>query len=377
MQQLTKRQSMIRIAASIFLGLSAVAMAQQAPTPVLTETVKMEKVQEHRRVTGSLQAVARSSIASQEPGEVLEVLTDEGLSIAKGDVIAHLDDRRLKAQLAEADARVDRAKSDLAERESDLSFAEFEMKRLDRLRETNVASSRESMEAKSRYNAAVARANAAKRAISEGQRQVDFLRIRLEDMVVRAPFDARVVARHIDPGEWIEPGEPIVTLVSTGAIEARLEVPERYAGALANHATEIYADVIGLGRTLPSDDIRIIPDVDPQARIFRVILTLSNPNDDLAPGMSVVAWIPTTEEAEHLTVPKSAVVRSGRDAYVYRSEAGPGGSSVAAKTPVTVLFDWQDRVVIAANELKAGDSVIVEGNERIAPGSKVALAHRK
>jgi RND family efflux transporter MFP subunit len=240
-----------------------------------------------------------------------------------------------------------------------------------------VANERESVEAASRFGAAQARVDAAKRAIVEGQRQVDLLKIRLEDMTVRAPFDARVVVRHVDPGEWIEPGEPIVTLVSTGAIEARLEVPERFSASVAEHADRIYADVVGLGSTLPSTEVRVIPDVDPQARLFRVVLTLDNPEGALAPGMSVVAWIPTSDEAEHLTVPKSAVVRSGRDAYVYRSATNAEGKATAARTPVKVLFDWQDRLAVVADELKAGDSVIVEGNERLMPGAELALADAK
>lgn len=361
--------------AMLVLGVVAVIAAAapaQSPTAVRTETVTTQLVQEHRRVTGSLQAVARSSVASQEAGQVLDVLTDEGMRVQQGEAIARLDARRLEAQLAEAQARVTRAESDLAERQSELAFAEFEHRRLSNLRVGQDASEREMIEAQTQLGAATARVDAARRAIVEGQRQVELLTIRLDDMTVRAPFDARVVTRHVDRGEWIEAGEPIVTLVSTGAIEARLEVPERFADAVARNANRIYADVISLGRTVPSEDVRIIGDVDRQARSFSVILTLENPDDALAPGMSVAAWIPTRDEAEHLTVPKSAVVRSGRDAYVYRSASNSDGPATAARTPVTVLFDWQDRVVVAADGLQAGDSVIVEGNERIVAGAAVA-----
>ncbi|MCA9256276.1 MAG: efflux RND transporter periplasmic adaptor subunit, partial [Phycisphaerales bacterium] len=290
MHTLTKRQ-ITTTALLILLALPArFATAQQGPTPVLTGQVTKEKVQQHRRVTGSLQAVSRSSVASQEAGQLIEILTDEGMTVAKGDIIARLDARRLEAQLAEAEARVLRADSDLVERQSELEFAEFEMNRLKKLQQTNAASSRESMQAKSSFDAASARVEAARRAINEGQRQVELLRIRLEDMTIRAPFHARVVQRHVDPGEWINPGDAVVTLVSTGAIEARLEVPERFASAVTRNAERIYADIVSLDETIPSTKVRMIPDVDPQARSFHLVLTLDDPDDQMAPGMSVVAW---------------------------------------------------------------------------------------
>lgn len=364
----------VNVLVAVAVAVMAAPANAQMPAAVRTEPVLTEKVQEHRRVTGSLQAVARSAVASQEAGQVLEVLTDEGLAVEEGEVIARLDSRRMEAQLAEAKARKDRAESDLAERLSQLQFAEFENQRLSRLHRDQVASNRESIEAATQYAGALARVDAARRAIVEAQRQVDLLSIRLEDMTIRAPYAARVVARHVDSGEWIELGAPIVTLVSRGAIEARLEVPERLADALARNSDRIYADVAGLGRTAPSTEIRIVPDVDPNARSFRVVLTLENPDGIFAPGMSVVAWVPTSDEGEHLTVPKSAVVRNGRDAYVYRSIVNDAGVTTAERLPVAALFDWQDRVVVTSPILQAGDRVVVEGNERIAPGAVLAQA---
>lgn len=356
--------------------LAALSGAGAAPgmTPVRTAEVTQERVQEHRRVTGSLQAVTRSAVASQEAGQVEAILIDEGLTVGAGDVIAQLDARRLQAQLAEAQARLLRMQSDLAEKHAELQFAEYEHRRIKTLHEDRAASERESAEVERLIGVAQAQSDAAERAIAEVEREVELLTIRLNDMTVRAPYDARVVARHVDPGEWIEPGEPIVTLVSAGTIEARLEVPERFAEAVAQHADRIYAEVAGLGQTVPSTEVRIIPDVDPRARTFRVVLTLDNPEGELAPGMSVNAWIPTTDEAEQLTVPKDAVVRSGRDAHVFRSTAADDGQTVATLTPITVLFDWRDRVAVASGALQPGDQVVIEGNERLAPGMPLALA---
>lgn len=274
----------------------------------------------------------------------------------------------------EAEARLLRTRSELEEHRAELEFAEYEHQRISTLHDGRVASDRETEDAKRLIGVAQARVEAALRAVAEGEREVELLSIRLEDMTVRAPYDARVVERHVDAGEWIEPGESIVTLVSTGTIEARLEVPERYAEPVARHADRIYVEVAGMGQTLPSTEVRVIPDVDPRARTFRVVLTLDNGEGALSPGMSVSAWIPTTEESERLTLPKNAIIRSGREAYVFRTAADDEGRTVAAQTPVSVLFDWGDRVAVSSEGLRAGDLVVTEGNERLMPGVRLALA---
>lgn len=213
---------------------------------------------------------------------------------------------------------------------------------------------------------------AASRVVDQTQRGIDLLRIRLEDATVRAPFDARVVQRHVEPGEWIEPGEPVVTLVSTGLIEARLEVPERFASTLLSDDSPIYVQLVADARTVPSIDVRPVPDVDPRARTFQVFVTLDNTDARLAPGMAVDAWVPTSEEASSLLAPKNAVIRDGRDTYVYRVVGSEPAQ--AQRTPVRVLFESGNRLAVESESLRAGDLVIVEGNERLMPGTPIALA---
>lgn len=366
----------LRVGAAVgALGiLSGASVASGQPAlAVRTEPVTAERVQAHRRVTGSLRAVSRSRVASQEPGQVAELLVDEGMTVEQGEVIARLDDRRLRSQVAEAEANVARLEGSLAEARAELTFAAFEHERVTGLHERTTASDRELREAARLAEVARARLDSAERAATQARRTLDLLRIRLGDMVVRAPYDAQVVRRHVDVGEWVEPGRAIFELTSTGTIEARLEVPERYAKAVRDHADRIFAEVAGLGHTRPSREVRVVADVDPRARTMAVILTLDNDDASLAPGMSVNAWIPTTGETTALTAPKDAVIQSGREAYVFRAAQDASGATVAQRTPVRVLFDWEDRLVLDAEGLAEGDLVVVEGNERMGPGQAVVL----
>ena len=89
-------------------GLAAVpALARMGdPAAVTVDAVRLESVQQHRRVTGELRAVRSSRVATREAGLVIEMSVREGTRVRAGDVLARLDDSLLQLELkrAEADA---------------------------------------------------------------------------------------------------------------------------------------------------------------------------------------------------------------------------------------------------------------------------------
>lgn len=357
------------LTAGIAVPAAVTPAAAQPASAVRTAEVTRETVQEHRRVTGSLQAVSRAAVATQEPGLVTEILVDEGSVVEPGQIIARLDDRRIHAQIEELRAEHAAAKALLEQRTVELRFAEHDLGRIRSAHDRAAASDRELSETETAVGVRRSQAEAARRAGEQVARRIELLEIRLADTVIRAPFAASVVQRHTEPGEWLDAGQPVVTLVSTGPIEARLEVPERYAAALARDAGNLFVEVASDGRTVPTIDARVVMDVDPRARTFSVFVTLDNKAGELAPGMSINAWIPTTESAEALLIPRDAVIRDGRSAFVYRV-----ADAAAERAPVRVLFSWGDRLAVESASLAAGDTVVIEGNERLAPGAALAVA---
>ncbi|MEM9082553.1 MAG: efflux RND transporter periplasmic adaptor subunit [Planctomycetota bacterium] len=349
------------------------ALAAAQPTTVLTAEVAEELVQEHRRVTGSLQAVSRAAVAAQESGLVESVLVDEGSLVRKGDLIVSLDARRLNAQLEEARAEHANYEAIVAQRVAELDFTRLDRDRIQQAHNNGAASERELSEVETMLGVRESQLESTRRVVESTARRVDLLEIRLNDMQVRAPFDARVVSRHVEPGEWTEPGRPVATLVSTGTIEARLEVPERYASSVFANPELLFVQLASDGRSVPSVSVRPVPDVDERARTFQVFVTLDNTSGELAPGMAVNAWVPTSQESLALLAPKDSVIRDGRDAYVFRVNDN-GDTSEADKTPVTVLFTWGDMLAVSSQNLDAGDEVVVEGNERLLPDAEITSA---
>jgi RND family efflux transporter MFP subunit len=214
--------------------------------------------------------------------------------------------------------------------------------------------------------------NAAREAVEAAGKRLDLLEVRRTDLEVRAPFAGRVVARHAEIGEWLKEGDPVITLVSTGEMEAWLQLPERHAEALKKTAPESVAlRVPGRSEAIRADKLTVIPDVEGRSRRFILVAHLPDPDNALTPGSSVEASVPLGRPAKQLIVPSDAVLKSYAGTYVYVPNKNPEGFSVAERVPVEVLFDQAGESVLASGSLKPGDLVIVEGNERLFPNTPV------
>jgi len=348
--------------------------ADMPPATVRTAEVRQEVVQKHNQVTGTLRAVSRTRLAAQEEGAVRDVTVDEGSFVKKGQVIARLDDRRHRARLSEAEAALSTARAGIDERQAELIKARRDREKLTHLKERNAATDLEMRDAITAVSVAKAQLASAQRRVEQLAENVELHRIGLEDTRIIAPFDGRVVERHVEPGEWLQPGEPVATIVSSGTIEAWLEVPERYADEVAAHVDRVTVRIGSDQTDRKSRHVRMVPQVDPRARTFALIVELDNTNEALSPGMSVSAWIATGKAVKQTTVPKDSVIRTARGAHLFRAAVDENGQATAEYTLVKVLFETGDRVVIADSKLAQGDLVVVEGNERLIPTMPLVLA---
>ena len=101
-----------------------------------------------------------------------------------------------------------------------------------------------------------------------------------------------------------------------------------------------------------------------------MIATLTNVHGDLAPGMSVVGWVPTGVSGEFLLVPKNAVLTSDAGPYVYAVQRG--SPPKARYVPVQTLFPKGNEYVVRSHSLTADAHVVVEGNERLFPMAPIS-----
>ncbi|MFW5653800.1 MAG: efflux RND transporter periplasmic adaptor subunit [Planctomycetota bacterium] len=373
------------------------ALAQGGPPPaaVKVDRVRIETMQDRREVTGSLRPIARAEVAALEEGRVVAVHVQEADAVEAGDVLAELDARRIAARIASIDAELAVQQATIRQRRAELDRAQREFERLTELQGSAAATIQELEDVESGRDVARALLDAAERRADQIDRQRDLLQVSLDDTRIIAPFAGRVVEQHVEVGEWIDPGDAVVTLIADHHLEAWLDVPERYKIDILSAVNTVSIEVLAANEVVESDSTRVVPQLDPRIRNFVLIADVANDEGHLASGMSVIAWVPIGTSKEYLVVPKKAVQRDQMGYTVWVAleveggsppdggggggSGGSGGSSdgaddgsnapspayVAEAKRIQRAFETDTDFILAGPALSAGDLVVVEGNERL------------
>jgi RND family efflux transporter MFP subunit len=261
--------------------LATVADLERAPASV--QEVSREQV-----VDALIEAVHRSTVSAETAGRITEVLVDVDDFVEKGDVLVRLRDLDQRAALRAAEARAGEARAnfdrvrDLVDRQL-VPRAEFD-----------------------KAEAALQSANAA----------VEQAREQLAHTVVRAPYSGIVMERHVEPGESVTPGLPLMTGLSLERLRAIAEVPQRHINQVRELARARVVIPTRDGLVVESDVLTISPYADPDSHTFRVRVELPEGDYSIYPGMFVkVAFV--VGEQQRLVVPASAVVHRSEVTAVY------------------------------------------------------------
>lgn len=249
---------------------------------------------------GVIEAVNQSTVAAQTSGRVVELPYDVGDYVEKGAVIARFTEteQRARVQALEAAAAEAKARREEARHAYDRTRGVYEKKLIAKADLDAAAAD---------LDAARARAEAAQAALREARESVAYT-------TIRAPYAGIVVARHVQIGEAVTPGTPIMTGLSLEHLRAVVEIPQQHIGPLRTHrkARVILPD----GGSLQASALRIPPSADPATHTFRVLVTLPAGAHDVFPGTLVkVAFV--SGEEERLLLPAKAVVRRGEVTGAY------------------------------------------------------------
>ena len=201
--------------------------------------------------------------------------------------------------------------------------------------------------------------------------QVEAQRALIAQKTIRAPFDGILGLRKVNLGQYVNPGDPIVTLQSMDPIFLDFSLPEQRVGEVLE-GTRIRATVDALpGQVFEGKVTAIEPLVDASTRNFKVQATLPNPDNDLRPGTFAHVGFDTGGARKVVVIPQTAVSFNpyGNAVYVISKAKRAEGEKDMQGQPLT-----GDKLIVKQRFIKTGatrgDLIVV--TEGLKPGERIA-----
>ena len=332
--------------------------------------------------SGYVVARRMATVSAKITGRVREVLVEEGMAVAEGQVMATLDPVDADAQHDLARAQLGAARSQAESVRAQLVEAEAQSVRLDTLVQQQLVS-------RAQYDQAVAQRDSLRAQLATAQRnaQVASEQLRISDIgvdntVVRAPFAGVVIAKAAQPGEIVSPLSAgggftrtgIGTIVDMDSLEIEVDVGEAYIGRVqprmpVEATLNAYPDW-----KIPAEVIAIIPTADRGKATVKVRVALKEKDPRIVPDMGVtVSFLerapePGEDEPRGVRVPAAAVAsRDGAEvAFVVADE-----DRVERRVVTTGGGTGAQRNVLSG--IAPGETVVLDPPTGLADGDKVTV----
>lgn len=318
--------------------------APRPPTPVAAAEALSQQWQPAIRSVGSLKAVNGISVTTEVAGKVRSFEFESGQRVSAGQVLVHLEDSVDQAAL----------KGLVADRE--LARTQFE--RASELLGRGGTSRSDFDETRYRYEGAQAR-------VQEQQ-------TRVSKKIIRAPFDGLLGLRTVDLGQYLSPGDEIVTLQALDPIHVDYSAPEREFSNLTVGQTVTVRVPAYPQRTFSGTISAIDSGISEGTRSVSVRATVRNPDGALRPGMFAEVETLRPQMRGVITVPRTAISFNTYGDYTFVIQEGDNGVLTVSRRPVTTGDVREGRIEVTGG-LEAGERVVRAGLLKLRNGQPVAI----
>jgi membrane fusion protein (multidrug efflux system) len=323
---------------------------QPPPEAVTTIVTHEEPWPSRLSAIGTAVAVHGVTVSADLPGVVDKIDFESGRRVAEGSVLAELDVRQERAQLAAAEAQ--------------LELSRLNLKRSRGLHAEGVL--------------AQADLDRALADFTQGEARVGEIKATIARKTIRAPFSGVLGIRLANVGQYLAAGDKIVPLQSLDPIYVDFSVPQqqigrvRVGGAVRVRTQEARGPAAELsGKITAVDSV-----VDPATRNVRVRATLANPDGLLLPGMFVEADVLLGTSAPVIALPASAIAYApfGDSVFVVTEMKSPAGVPYrGVQQQFVKLGPSRGDLVAVVSGLKPGQEVVTSGAFKLRTGAAVAV----
>lgn len=312
---------------------------------VSTLVIAEQPFNHYLEVQGNVETKQNIVVTPEFSGVLKQVLVKEGQKVAKGQVLARIDDGGLSQQLAQLEIQMQ------------LSKTTFE--RQERLWNQKIGSEIQYLQAKTQYEAQA--------------KAVDQMEEQVAKTVVRAPFSGVIDDVITEEGNVVSPGmSPLFRLVNLSDMYVKVDVPERYiTNVTIGKAVKVSLPV--LGKTIDSKVRQTGKFINPANRTFTIEVPLENKEQNIKPNLTAKLSVNDYSNDKALLIPQSVISENAKgEQYVYVLSGKDKDHGVAKKTIITT-GESQGDVVEVLSGLTINAEIIIEGARSVKDGQEVRV----
>ncbi len=315
------------------------AMRDDPSTPRVTVyTVQPSTLTETALIRGKTEALRDVTISAEAAGRLEKFPFDLGDKITQNDSIARVDYRLLAAQVSQAKAAYNLAKTTHERQESLLKDRMVTPQQVDQ-------------------------AEAAK---LQAKAALDLAQVSLQKSQIKSPLAGIVTKKMVDQGEYVNPGTPLLQITDLSTIVITAQVPE---SQIARIKEGMAADVRieALNENFKGKVKVVIPTADASSRTFSARIEVPNKDQRILVGMSATVKIGLAAHNNAVVVPQDYVVEAGGERAVFVDENG------VARRKLVVLGPTEGDKVMITSGLKAGERVVSSGQRNLKDGQIIKV----
>jgi membrane fusion protein (multidrug efflux system) len=318
------------------------------PQTVTAARVAFSEWQPEVSAVGSLRAVRGVDVTTEVTGLVRSLRFKSGDEVQSGQVLVELN----------ADAEI--AQQHALEAAADLSATVYER---DKAQYEAQAISKAQLDADA-ADLKNRRAQAAAQAALVAKK------------TLRAPFAGRLGITTVNPGQYLNTGDKVVTLQAVDPVYVDFKLPQQHLSMITNGQTVNLTTDAFPGVTFAGKITAIDPRVDSGTRNFQAEATIPNPERRLMPGMFGRVAVLAGDVQRHLTLPQTSITYNPYGATVFLAQKKPGGTDkdlIAQQSFVTLGPTRGDQVAVLRG-VEEGDLVVTSGQLKLNNGTPVLVS---
>jgi len=273
-------------------------------------------------VTGSVLSKKNVNISAEVSGRVEEIVTREGMSVRKGQVIARIDSESVKRSLDEI--------------RTQLELATTIFEKQERLWNQQIGTEMQFLEAKNKKETL--------------EKNLSSIELQKDRSTIRAPFNGTVEKLIVRTGELVQPGSPVVNFIGEDDLFIEGDISERYVGIL-NKGDSVSINFPSIEKTLKTKVTAIGRIINPDNRTFKIEVFL--PKMKLVkPNMISVLHIQDYSVDDAIIIPSYLILKDNKGSYVFVVEEGVAhkkyierGMTYDGKTEITKGLSGSEELI--------------------------------